>query len=445
MYANMTMSTANNELVISMERFKTLLKNVECGEKSVLAFKNKESFEFAIRAWNWVNEDETHSFILIADYAGCGPDEERVPYYIHNADYDEENFTAYLYGKEIPWDQAAHTFDLDYGTATLVQASSSSTITRRFGPDIKYNKDVTMGLNAGLNGNIFTAGTPSSDFYVKLDCTDCGLKGALVVAGRISVDLTDVKELSISLEPRDVSASLTLAMRAKGKLKKPLQYAPTLAELPIPGAGFKIPGVATLGLVVKANFGVGLKNWEGDATMTYGVTAAISNSATVKMDLANDGDAVQFSGWQPTFKQKPFGITAKAAVDASVFNAVAIAAKIEVVKKGFELALELKSPELLTHLASVSNKNGVCGTKKTIGVNVNADFKASVNLKGSAKLKREAQDNPLTRRQEGSIVEKRLKAAFSKTLWVRIILLRRLIMLIDINRRAQYLGTVGNA
>jgi len=417
------MSTGNNELVISMERFKSLLKNVECGEKSILAFKNKESFEYATRAWNWVNEDETHSFILIADYAGCGPDEERVPYYIHNADYDEEKFTAYLYGKEIPWDQAARTFDLDYGTATVVHESSVPGIARRFGPDISYNKDVTMGLNAGLNGNIFTAGTPSSDFYVKLDCTDCGLKGALIIAGRISVDLTDVKELSISLEPRDVSASLTLAMRAKGKLKKPLQYAPTLAELPIPGAGFKIPGVATLGLVVKANFGVGLKNWEGDATMTYGVTAAISNSALVKVDLANDGDAVQFSGWQPTFKQKPFGITAKAAVDASVFNAVSIVAKIEVVKKGFELGLELKSPELLTHLATVSNKNGVCGTKKTVGVNVNADFKASVNLKGSAKLKREAQDMGIMSREARSLVEKRLKAAFSKPLWVSTLFL----------------------
>jgi len=423
MYANMTLSTANNELVISMERFKSLLENVDCGEKSILQFKNKDSFEYAIKAWNWVNEDETHSFVLIADHAGCGPDEERVPYYIHNADYDEEKFIAYLYGKEIPWDQAAHTFDLDYGTASIVHELSTAAIARRFGPDINYNKDVTLGLNAGLNGNIFTAGTPSSDFYVKLDCTDCQLKGALVVAGRISVDLTDVKELSISLEPRDVSASLTLAMRAKGKLKKPLQYAPTLAELPIPGAGFKIPKVATVGLVVKANFGVGLKNWVGDATMTYGVRADISNSAIVKADLANDADAVQFSGWKPIFTQKPFDITAKAAVDASVFNAVAIAAKIEVVKKGFELALELKSPELLTHLASVSDKNGVCGTAKKVGVEVNADFKASVNLKGSANLKREVVNRGLERRVEGSLVEKRLKPSFSKTLWVCLLAL----------------------
>ncbi|KAL2361815.1 hypothetical protein RJZ56_005306 [Blastomyces dermatitidis] len=91
----------------------------------MLTFTSKANFEYAIRAWKWVNEDETHKFIMIADDPSCGRLGERVPYLIHNADYDENNFIAYLYGEEKKWEEVAHTFDLEYGSAELPDSSQS--------------------------------------------------------------------------------------------------------------------------------------------------------------------------------------------------------------------------------------------------------------------------------------------------------------------------------
>jgi hypothetical protein len=439
MYANMTMHTAKGELVISMERFAHLLAGVKCGESTILTFKDKASFEYAIKAWNWVNEDETHSFILIADYAGCGPDDVRVPFYINNADYNEEKFTAYLYGEEIPWKQAAHTFDLDYGTATLVQTPGQ--ISRRWGPDVTYSKDVSIDISHNLNSNIYSHGSKSSGFLVRLDCTDCGLKGKLTLGGRIKVDATSVSELSVSLTPQDVSASITLALHAEGKNGASINYEPTLAEIGIPGASFKIPGgIAEVGVFVEANFGFELGSWEGDATMTYGVTAAISNDARFKIDLANK-NAVDFAGWKPHFSQKPFDINAKASVEASVYNAIALVAKVEVLDEGYEVALTLKSPELATKLTTLTNSKGVCGTKKKVGVSVDADLKASVEVSagqaGKGKLKdinvsprrvgRRGVDRGLERRMvESRAVERQVVRrnvpglSFSQKLWVSV-------------------------
>src|SRR5262245_5974025 len=96
----MTMFTNDGARILSVERFRPMLKSLECGPRMVLSFTSKENFEYAIRAWNWVNENETHAFIMIADDPGCGDDDDRAPYLIYNADYDEEKYIAYLYGTQ---------------------------------------------------------------------------------------------------------------------------------------------------------------------------------------------------------------------------------------------------------------------------------------------------------------------------------------------------------
>jgi hypothetical protein len=399
MYANMTMHTATGELVISMERFVHLLTGVKCGESTVLTFKDRASFEYAIKAWNWVNEDETHSFILIADYAGCGPDNVRVPFYINDADYDEEKFIAYLYGKEIPWKQAAHTFDLDYGTATLLQKPGQ--IGRRWGPDVTYSKDISIDLTHNFNGNIYKHGSKSSGFLVQLDCTDCGLTGKLTLGGRIKVDATSVSELSVSLTPKDVSASVALALHAEGKTDASISYENGFEPIPIPGASIELPGgIVKIGIFVEQNLGFELGNWQGDATMTYGVTAAISNNARFKIDLANK-NSVDFAGWKPQFTHKPFDITAEASVEASVYQAIALVAKIEVLDFDYEVALTLKSPELATKLTTLTDKKGVCGTKKFVGVSVDAELKASIEVSAGRGGKGKSEDITVSPRRVG--------------------------------------------
>ena len=66
-----------------MERFETLTTKVDCkgddGEMS-LTFKSKAAFRHALKTWDFINQSEEKRFLLIANHAGCGPDDERQPY-----------------------------------------------------------------------------------------------------------------------------------------------------------------------------------------------------------------------------------------------------------------------------------------------------------------------------------------------------------------------------
>lgn len=68
--AEVTLVMEDGRKLVSMERFEGLTKSVTCEEKMSLEFVDKKSFEYAIEAWGWVNEDADGSFVLIANHEG---------------------------------------------------------------------------------------------------------------------------------------------------------------------------------------------------------------------------------------------------------------------------------------------------------------------------------------------------------------------------------------
>lgn len=78
--ANVTLLATDGRPLINMENFEGSTKRVQCGEKMTLEFVSKAAFESAVAAWGWVNEDETHEFIMIASHEGCSPADQRTPY-----------------------------------------------------------------------------------------------------------------------------------------------------------------------------------------------------------------------------------------------------------------------------------------------------------------------------------------------------------------------------
>ena len=79
----MTLYAPDGLQIVMMERFETLTTKVDCkgddGEMS-LTFKSKAAFKHALKTWDFINQSEEKRFLLIANHAGCGPDEERQPY-----------------------------------------------------------------------------------------------------------------------------------------------------------------------------------------------------------------------------------------------------------------------------------------------------------------------------------------------------------------------------
>ena len=315
-FANMTMYTADGELIVAMERFADILKSVTCGENMELAFDDKDSFEYAIRAWKWVNEDETHSFIMVANHPACGPQHERQPYYVYDVDYDEANYIAYLNADQRPWKEVAHTFALDYGSAMLQQNTPRDSLAPRWGPDAGFDKAISLDLSHDMSTNLFTL-APSDGVEVSLDCAGCGISGALKISGHIEVDVTSLKKFEITAQPEDFAASLGLEFVAKVTTKYAYEYEKELFEIPL--AGFDIPHVASLGAILTGTVGVSISNVTGEATVSYGVSAHLSNDAIAELDLNNMDDMVTFSGWTPYFEQEPFSIEAKLYTDLNAY------------------------------------------------------------------------------------------------------------------------------
>jgi hypothetical protein len=322
------MYTSDGEKIISMERFAPMLNFAECGERIVMGFKDESTFQYAIKAWGWVNDEETHSFIMIANFVGCGPDDQRQPYYIYNVDYDDNRHIAYLYGLEKDWSVVAHTFDLDYGKATVVQPQRRSTdLVKRFGPTFTYDKDVTMNLAHNWNRNLIDLTTPGG-IKLKVDCTDCGTRGQLMFSGHIKVDLSSIKEFSISASPKDFGADLGLSIQAQGTSSLAFTWQKSLGEVAL--AGFDIPKVASLGAVLNYNAGVTLTNWTGKATVAYGVSASLSNNAIFKIDLKDPNNKFEFSGWAPSFSQMPLKVEAQVSADMEIYSQPEVSLQLSV-------------------------------------------------------------------------------------------------------------------
>lgn len=68
--AEVTLVMEDGRKLVSMERFEGLTKSVTCGEKMTLEFVDQKSFEYAIEAWGWVNEDADGQFVMIANHEG---------------------------------------------------------------------------------------------------------------------------------------------------------------------------------------------------------------------------------------------------------------------------------------------------------------------------------------------------------------------------------------
>ena len=82
-FANLTLRAADGLLIVTMERFEPLTSKVDCNDEDgimSLTFKSRSAFEYALQTWNFINEAEEQQFLLIANHAQCGPDDERQPY-----------------------------------------------------------------------------------------------------------------------------------------------------------------------------------------------------------------------------------------------------------------------------------------------------------------------------------------------------------------------------
>jgi hypothetical protein len=81
--ANMTLYADDSPLLVMMEDFDGLTSSVDCNDEDGflgLTFKSKRAYDYALKKWDFINQNEEASFVMITNHQGCGPDDERAPY-----------------------------------------------------------------------------------------------------------------------------------------------------------------------------------------------------------------------------------------------------------------------------------------------------------------------------------------------------------------------------
>ncbi|KAK2765012.1 hypothetical protein FQN54_008711 [Arachnomyces sp. PD_36] len=400
-FANMTVFSVGNERIVSMERFKPMLKSVECGEKTVLEFESKEDFEYATRAWGWVNEDETHNFILVADHPGCGPDDERQPFYIHDADYDEEKNTAFLYGAEKEWKEVARTFDLDFGRMTWENPNAPTDLSKRWG-EWGFTKGLELDMSSDFSGNIYSQSSSVLDFSV--DCVGCGTSGAVEVTGRVTVDILEPEEVSLTITPRGLRADMGIKVHAKtGTNPFTISYSKAVLQIPLPWS-ISLPKIGTIGFVFKEKIGISTKGNQAETDFEFGMGASISDEAMLRVDLANS-DNNEFSGWTPDFESKPFSISGDAKSDFTVYGQTSLGAELSIFDWGWEAVVALKIPELTATIDTHPTSGSACEEAGQEGISVDTRIGGTLALKagkrGDLAITLPINTQPLIGRAEG--------------------------------------------
>jgi hypothetical protein len=326
----MTMFTSDNEHVISLERFSYMLKSVNCSETIKLAFKSNETFQYAIHAWNWTNEEEKNNLIMIANYAGYGEERVRQPYYVYHINFDISNFTAYLYANKTTWEEAAHTFHLDFGqigssnspynnNSIMSQPPNNLTSQPLIFPHIKHDKK-PAGINLTHDWNKDLFNRTIGGIEIGLSCIECGITGTIDITSHIEYRWRKRTVFTIKAQPKNVGMDMVLQLMAKGTLRVNWAWNSSLLSMPLFG-GFRIPGILKFGPSLDIDAGFNASSLNATAAIIGGARARISDDAIAMVDVAalldrREGKKVDFSGWSPSIKPVPINIIAE--VEAAV-------------------------------------------------------------------------------------------------------------------------------
>ncbi|EPS45189.1 hypothetical protein H072_825 [Dactylellina haptotyla CBS 200.50] len=395
--ANMTLYQPDaDHPLIMMEKFDGLLNDASCSSGSVnLSFKTKAAMDYAIKAWDWVNEATSDHFFLIANHKNCGQDAQRTPYKVVKVKYDQNTFTTVLTTESISWDSLASDFDINLGSAALPsrlrkRGVNGADITKRGFWDIftsfDFSKSVYWDLSVGDESRRRTLADPFHEWKrLQVTCAGCFLAGGIEISGYIKVESFSVKELQFAAKPRNLRAKVEVeTVIQSGIPKGAFSLEQTLFELGIPG--MSIPGIFTLGPSLQYQVGFSLAT-SGVANFTVGVAAQVPNGAALLGDILNseNSGASGFEGStiDPIFNLNNIAVTAAASVYAQ--PVVAFGVKV-LTKFGAECALELKLPFVNVNLQAGYNQNGFCpeksktitnGLRSTSGANIELWFKAA--------------------------------------------------------------------
>ncbi|KAL8952231.1 MAG: hypothetical protein Q9222_001845 [Ikaeria aurantiellina] len=375
----MTLYAPDGLPIVLMERFEGLTAAVDCkGDDGAmsLTFTSKQAYDYALKIWGYINEDDDKQFLLIANHDGCGKVDQRQPYKVSAVLEDVADLAIKMTTSVTRWSEVGGTYDLDFGKATP-QPSTGRFKPRGFWGDIvdvgktvleaaqgdaDVSKSMTFDVNVGTPGqktNIYT----DEKGRFSIDCVDCYIKGSWHVQGHITVRNFVLQDLLLEAAPSNFLAKLGLeATVTSSKSPDTLQESKEIFSAPIPGAGISVTGIFKLGATVSLDVGTSA-TFAGTATADFGLQASLPNGAKVVADINNPSGS-SATGWQGSSLTPTFDVTKlSASITLAAFSQPKIAFGVELIEVGqVDVAVTMKLPEISSTLSA---SYGVCPSSKS--------------------------------------------------------------------------------
>ncbi|KAL8726096.1 MAG: hypothetical protein Q9166_006933 [cf. Caloplaca sp. 2 TL-2023] len=396
LFANMTLYAPSGLPIVLMERFEGLTSAIDCkGDDGAmsLTFSSKGAYDYALKIWGYINEDDEKQFLLIANHDGCGPADERQPYKVSTVMEDAADLTIKMQTQVAQWSDVAGTYAIDFGEmvpqAKKLKARGFWGDIANVGKDVldgaqgnfDETKTVTFDVNVGKSGqktNIYT----DEKGRFSIDCVDCYITGSWQVQGHIVVDNFVLQDLTLAASPSNFRAKLGLeATVTASKSPVSLQESKEIFSAPIPGAGISVTGIFKLGATVSYEVGTSA-TIAGTATAQFGLSAGLPNGARVVADINNPSGS-SATGWQDSSLTPNFQVTKlDASIALAAFSQPKIAFGVELIKVGqVDVAVTMKLPEISSTLSATYDPKGVCPSSSSkTGVKLENKATESVSL-----------------------------------------------------------------
>jgi len=288
-----------------------------------LTFRTNESYTIAVEAWQWVNANSKRSFILVESHEACGKKGRRRPWRVTDMIAHPSTLRVEFKLTKKTWKQVLNVYNLKWGDDGHVG------IERRWGPSIGKSFNFDFSVAHTFPHTIFS--TTEQKVGIGLVCNNCGTKGTMSFSGEVRASITGLDKASVTVKPKGIQAAINLGIELKAdadlRTFNPFQKQWNLATIPIPDAGFKIPGILTIGPNVQINAGFLLNNIHGKALISTGVTATIPDDSVASIDLLAK-KSVDVHGWKPAFKWDPLSTHAEINATAEFYVEAATAVSL---------------------------------------------------------------------------------------------------------------------
>lgn len=326
--ANFTLKApADDELILPVEQFAKHLKSISCGQKGqpmVLAFNDQDSFQYAQKQWQWVNQKDINHFILVTEANQCFQGDDRSPYLVNKIKFNPSQLTAEISAEEKQWQEVATAFNLAVRAEHVDPSTANVThplFVRRDESKVDLHTDVNQKLFDFAKNSGETAGLAlSADAHIQT--------GGYLVADFDVEFFIIPKDVNIKIHPQGVWGQMMLNLNADGTLGKPLDYT-MKPEIEIPVAALNIKGLLELGPFVTFGVHFGSGAIQGTGTLSAGAKGTLKDSAEVNVKLRDPGKN-SIKDWEPTFEKIDPTFSAEISGDFRAWGELGIKLKAEV-------------------------------------------------------------------------------------------------------------------